>query len=159
MGLDAVVYCDCFESGRIREPPPVSLAIKVAEDGSLEWRDDDFLIDLALNYWLNERACHHAGGILVSHRIGNVALVEFLRGELSRSRDLFPVLLEKVLYSGTHCGDYLLTDEVLKLREELVELADFTCSEAEHQPYMEEFRQQMDELVESALSVGKPIVF
>lgn len=69
------------------------------------------------------------------------------------------MLLKKVLYSGAHCGDYVPTDDLLKLREEIDELEGFTCSDAEHQHYMDEFRQEMNELVESALSVGKPIVF
>jgi hypothetical protein len=137
----------------------VQVDIKVAADGSLEWESDDLLVDLALDNWLSECACDHPGGILVGHRIGNIGLVGLLRNELRRSKELFPLLLEKVLYSGTHCGDYLPTDDLLMLREEIDRLAGFTCANEEHQDYMEEFRQQMEELVESALAVDKSIVF
>jgi hypothetical protein len=159
MGLDAYVYCACFELGRLREPPPVSVEIRVAANGKLEWETDDPLVDLALDFWLSDLACDHAGGILTGHRIGNIGLVRMLRDELSRSKELFPVLLETVLYSGAHCGDYLPTGELLKLREEVERLEGFTCSDPEYQHYMDEFREEMEDLVESALAVDKPICF
>jgi hypothetical protein len=137
----------------------MSVDIRVAANGRLEWESEDPLVNLALYYWLGERACDHADGILIGHRIGNIALIRLLHDELSRSKELFPLLLGKVLYCGARCGDYLPTGDLLKLREEVDRLADFTCSEAENQGYVDEFREEMDELVESALAVDKPIVF
>ena len=44
-------------------------------------------------------------GILLHHRIGNLAQVGLLRRELERETPTFPLLLMKVLYSGTHAGN------------------------------------------------------
>lgn len=37
MGLDATVYCDCFETGRLKELPP-NPSVFVSDDGSLDCR-------------------------------------------------------------------------------------------------------------------------
>jgi hypothetical protein len=39
MGLDAVVYCDCYERGRVRGPPPQPESVYVDANGQvcLQW--------------------------------------------------------------------------------------------------------------------------
>src|ERR1700755_1448803 len=107
MGLDAPVYCDCYESGRLREPPPNPDLISVVPDGSLDCRSDDLDTLLEFDRWLLERDCEHENGVLLHHRIGNLAQVTLLRGELNREAGKVPIVLEKVVYSDTHAGDYL----------------------------------------------------
>ena len=74
MGLDATVYCACFETGLLKEPPPCS-QIFVTDGGSLECHSEDLETLLAFDEWVNHRACNHPGGILLHHRIGNLAQV------------------------------------------------------------------------------------
>lgn len=159
MGLDAVVYCDCFEKGRLREPPPTGCLLAVSGDGSLFCNSDDLDVQLAFDQWQSNRACEHEDGILVHHRIGNIALVAALRTQLEQEPHRFPFLLSKVLYSGTHCGDYISAQDATLLRPEIAALADVHCEEPDMQEFMRGFEAQMAELVEIALRVGKPISF
>ena len=158
MGLDATVYCNCFETGRLKEPPPCSI-VSISPDGSLECRSEDLNTLLAFDQWLLHRACPHPNGILLHRCIGNLAQVGFLRNELGKDGGIFSVLLAKVLYSGAHSGDYLSLEDVRVARSELEHLDDFVCSSEAHQPDVESFRQQMIELTDVALRVAKPISF
>lgn len=159
MGLDATVYCNCFESGRLKEPPPNSSLVYVAPDGSLDCRSEDLDVLLAFDTWFRESACEHKDGVLQYHYIGNIGLVGLLREELKRESEKFPILLEKIVYSGSHTGDYLSLADVSDLQVELKALAGFVASNEKMQSYIEGFRLQMQELIRAALSVGKPISF
>jgi hypothetical protein len=159
MGLDATVYCNCFESGRLEESPPNSSSVYVAPDGSLDCKSEDLEALLVFDTWLRESACEHKDGVLQHHYIGNLALVGLLREELKRESEKFPTLIEKILYSGTHAGDYLSLADVFDLQVELKALAEFAASDEKKQVYVEGFRLQMQELIGAALSVGKPISF
>jgi hypothetical protein len=159
MGLDAAVYCDCFEMGRLQEPPPPGCQLQLAEDGSLLCGSDDLHVQLAFDQWRYDRACTHEDGVLVHHRIGNIALVAALRAELQRTPDTFPLILSKVLYNGTHCGDFITTQEVPRLRAEISALAEVRCGEAQMEEFMRRFESQMSDLVARAMRVGKPIAF
>jgi hypothetical protein len=158
MGLDATVYCNCFESGRLREPPPYPTLISIAPNGSLDCQSDDLDTLLEFDQWLLNRACEHENGVLL-HHIGNLAQVAFLRNEINREAEKFPVPLEKVLYNGTHAGDHLSLDEVSDLHGELDHLDKFVCSSENNKEHVALFRQQMKELAEAAVNIGKPISF
>ena len=157
MGLDATVYCNCFELQRLKEAPPCQ-SVFVADDGSLDCGSEELNAQLAFDQWrLN--ACDHPNGILLHHRIGNLARVGLLRSELSHNPKAFPILLSKVLYSGMHAGDYLLPNDLGDLTSELGHLDRLVCSTSSNQQYVDFFRKQMGELVEAALRVRKPISF
>ena len=157
MGLDATVYCNCFEIGKLKEVPPCR-SVFVADDGSLDCRCKDLNEILAFDRW-RLGACDHPNGVLLHHRIGNLVQVGLLRSELSRESTTFPVLLTKVLYSGMHSGDYLLLKDLTDGAFELERLDRLVCATPANQECVDFFRKQMGELVESALSVGKPIAF
>jgi hypothetical protein len=159
MGLDATVYCNCYETGKLREPPPDQDSIYVAADGSLECRSDDLEVLLAFDLWLRKRACEHKDSVWLHHHIGNVMLVSLLREELSTRANEFPVLLGKVIYNGTHAGDYLSQEHIKNAARELMPLSEFTTADGKRQLYVKNFYKQMRELVEAAVSVGKPISF
>ena len=159
MGLDATVYCNCFETGALCEPPPYPDLIYVAPDGSLECRSKDLDTLLGFDQWLLHRACKHENGVLLHHRIGNLAQVALLRSELNREAGKFPTVLGKIIYNGMHAGDYLGLDGVRQLQSELQHLESFVCSDEANQKYVEWFRQRLRELAGTALSVGKPISF
>jgi hypothetical protein len=159
MGLDASVYCDCFETGRLREPPPPGWKVLVDDDGRLVCRNDDLEVLLAFDQWRFHRACQHEGGVLVQHYIGNMATVALLRNEIQRKAALFPIILNQVLYDGTHSGDFIAVGKVSALKPELLALSEFHCQESNKDVIVCEFERQMSELVDAALKVGKPISF
>jgi hypothetical protein len=157
MGLDATVYCNCFELQRLKDAPPCQ-SLFVADDGSLDCRSEELDSLLAFDRWrLN--ACEHPNGILLHHRIGNVAQVGLLRSELNREPTAFPILLSRVLYSGMHAGDYLLPKEFGDVASEVERLGRLVCSTPPNQEFVDSFRKQMGELIEVALRVAKPISF
>jgi hypothetical protein len=67
--------------------------------------------------------------------------------------------LTKVIYNGTHAGDYLTLEQVKVVRDELGLLTGITCDNEGDQQYVDTFRDQMAELVNCALEVQKPIAF
>lgn len=157
MGLDATVYCNCSELQKLNEAPPCQ-SVFVADDGSLDCGSEELNVLLAFDRW-RLSACDHPNGILLHHRIGNMAQAGLLRSELSRDPAAFPILLTKVLYSGTHAGDYLLPNDLGELAYELERLGWLVCSTPANHEYVSLFRKQIGELVEAAVGVGKPISF
>jgi len=159
MGLDAFVFCNCFEVGKLKEPLPHPELVYVKENGGLDCMSDDSDVLDEFDTWLEDRACEHEGVVLGGHYIGNAWFVNQLWNELEREQSKFPVLLNKVLYSGTHTGDFMEREDILNLKEELVRLTELKCDDPETQSWINEFHEQMSELVEAALSVNKPIAF
>src|SRR5258706_13110346 len=121
MGLDAFVYCDCYEKGRLREPPPSGVILCVEPDGALGREQDVGTLesDLAWDDWRERRACEHRGGILRRHRLGNISEIGLLRAELQRGAERFPILVTKVVYSGSHAGAFLQVAEIPAVQREL----------------------------------------
>ena len=158
MGLDATVYCDCFETGRLKEPPPCA-SVFVSDDGSLGCGSEDLDALLAFDQWRCHRACDHPAGVLLHHRLGNLTEVGLIRSELQRDGSVFPNLLSKVLYSGTHAGDYLALEDISNIEVELERLSKFVCAVQRNQELIDWFCRQMIELAEAAKRVGKPISF
>jgi hypothetical protein len=158
MGLDATVYCDCYEKGRTRIAPPNPDSVFVDVTGQLCFRSDDLQQNLQFDKWRQD-ACKHPDGELITHWLGNYSMVVMLRDVLDNSVLPLPILQEKVLYHYAHSGDHLVVSEVEML---VVELKTLSCLEGrtEHEErFVRRFEQQMTELVEAALSVRKPIAF
>jgi hypothetical protein len=160
MGLDAVVYCNCYETGKLREPPPRPELVSVEPNGMLVCKDGgDDALWFQLQNWIHSRACEHPDGELIRERIGNIAQVALLRAELQRQAASFPLILGKVIYSGSHGGDFLDLHTVKEMRGEIAHLAGFHSPNKKREPYLREFERQILELCEAALRVGKPIAF
>jgi hypothetical protein len=160
MGLDATVYCDCYETGRARKPAPQPELVYVDDTGQvcLTWDAPD--ADQSAFYdWLKGACEHGPMGELVSHRLGNMARVGFLRSVLSDFAEQFPVLLTKVVYNGTHAGDSLSLDDIERLQSEVERLRQLRPRDQTADVIVREFEGQMSELVGAALRVRKPIVF
>ncbi len=156
MGLDATVYCNCLETGRLRTSPLPAWHVEVAEDGSRF--ADVAAADLsdAFDAW-NETACEHPFGVAVACTLGNAAHVGHLRKVLARHPERFPRLLDQVLYSGTHCGDHIPADELGAFADELARLDDVYASDAEGG--VRQFRVEFQDLLDVARELGKPISF
>jgi hypothetical protein len=159
MGLEAVVYCNCYETGRHKTPPPPGIEIIISADGSIQCAHETIESAIALDARTHKRACDHEDCTLVHHYIGNLALVASLRGTLEQCAERFPIILSKVVYNGIHAGDYLSLEDVRAVQQELKSLPSIACGNGEDQEYLDTFREQMTELVESALALQKPIAF
>lgn len=162
MTLDAYVYCDCYETGRLLRPPPNPELIFIELDGAigLNLPDSDIatLPYQAFLEWQSSQPCEHSWGFLLHHHIGNIGHVSLLRHRLRQKVNLFPIIMQKIIYNGIHSGDYLSLETVVMLQNELDVLADFQAKmpEVSDLPY---FHQQLTDLVDAALSVQKPITF
>ncbi len=171
MGLDAQVFCDCIEKGRLRTPHPFPerLYVDVDEDGRPEVRVNDLpeaysVVEQAHDEWLLNSPCEHGKCVLVAHYLGNIGLVAALRGAvdlLLNDQTDVPVLRQKVIYSGIHCGDRLNRDQVELLAPELRELEqrDWSKLKRHDAALLRDFITQMNELIAASRSVEKPIAF
>ena len=159
MGLDATVYCDCFEKGDLKTAPNPKWEVFVTPEGDRATTAPDLKTQMAFDQWSWSQACVHERGVLIDNRIGNISLVAFLREMLKRTPDKFPIMLTKVVYSGTHCGDFLSVQEVEALQSEVSHLSQVHGDNEEDECFLRDFQEQIHELVECALRVNKPIVF
>ena len=158
MGLDAYVYCDCFEQNRLHSAPNQQWQVSVADDGSRITESDELEDQLAFDQW-NTSACDHEDGIRMSERIGNISLVATLRTLLEAEAHPLPVLLENVLYRGSHCGDWLTIQQVKALEQELNIASLIRCPDPVEDPYLQNFIQTLQRLLSCSLKLHKPIAF
>ncbi len=93
----------------------------------------------------------------VEKRIGNIAMVSYLRDQAEQVLDKNSVVLSKVLYSGSHSGDSIDVQFLARLEEELLLLRN--SSMAGSSTELLTFVTDMNELVMAAKSQGNPIVF
>jgi len=84
------------------------------------------------------------------------------KGALTQ-RQKFPVLLGRVLSSGTHCGDHLTVREVEKLSDELEQLKTARVSatgfSGEERGLVASAIKELRRVVRAALAVDKAIAF
>ncbi|MFI4935679.1 MAG: hypothetical protein ACHP7N_13735 [Caulobacterales bacterium] len=91
--------------------------------------------------------------VVVDARLGNISMIGHLRERVARLLPPSSLLVEKVLYSGTHCGDALAADLMPRLKLELDILA------RDDDPYVRAFRQHMTMLADAATAQGTAITF
>lgn len=155
MGLDAWVHCNCIKEGKTR-PHPFPELLAFDETGEPTLKSDG---DINLKLWLKHDkwyrdSCPHSG-YLVEKRLGNLASVAYVRGFLEdNSPNDFPLLLGRVVYSGTHCGDWVAVSAVPQLLTETRRLQDLTSD-----PVIRQFTNDVIELAEASIATGNPIVF
>jgi hypothetical protein len=138
--------------------PQAEWNVYVSDCGSREARTGSLEKDLAFDQWSVD-ACEHESGVLLHHYIGNIAAVSLLREVLSPYPEAFKITLSKIIYSGTHCGDFIAADQVSGLKPELEALSELHSDDALSEEWIRHFESQLRELVETALKTGKPISF
>lgn len=166
MGLDAVVFCNCVEKGCLTVPHPYPRLLYIASNGSPEIRSKDAAKVDEHDKWMNLPPCVHEDMMLDGCRLGNAGSISHLYEILSEVTTApgrtYPVLLGKVLYDGTHCGDHLTIRDVRRLSSELDRLEKMKPRTA---ILREDVRQlasatgMLRRLVKTALAVNKPIAF
>jgi hypothetical protein len=158
MGLDAFVYCDCYEQRNLRSDPPTGIEVRVEPTGELGCLTPDERGWSAFLAWKRHKACLHEGMILLRHRLGSTEQVDLLREELSKHPVRLRLLLERVLYSGTHTCDWIPAAKIPELAEEVKQLAPERASPAAADA-LQLFKIRMAELIIAAQHTGKPICF
>ncbi len=88
-------------------------------------------------------------------RIGNAALVAYIKDEIETIYPEARVLLEKVLYSGSHCGDILEMKDVRRALEEIEIIMSFDLKDEDLNRFISEFGS----LTRRAITENKPITF
>jgi len=155
MGLDASVRCNCIKEGKA-PPHPFPELLAFDNTGEPILRGDG---EIDLKLWLkhdkwSRDSCPHSG-YLVEKRLGNVTSVAYVREFLeNNSPHSFPLLLERVVYSGSHCGDWVAASEALQLLTETRRLQSLTSD-----PFVVPFTNDLIELAEASIATGNPIVF
>jgi hypothetical protein len=117
-------------------------------------------VDIAFRFdaW-RRHACAHPDGILTQVRLGNVAAIAALREAADHQPGHYPVLVNRVLCSGTHTGDFLDAKVVANLEKELAALDVLRGHASREGLDLVTLLDQLRTLVRSAMEVGKPIVF
>lgn len=159
MGLDASVYCNCLERGRLRKPPRPEWGVYVDGEGGRSPTTKDLDEQVAFDTWNYRDACEHENGVLLHHRLGNVALIGLFRQLLNAYGDRLPVIVKKIIYSGTHAGDSLSLDVVKELAAEMDLLSQIHDNDRQNEQFLRHFEQQLRDLVECSRKVEKPIAF
>jgi hypothetical protein len=166
MGLDAVVFCDCVEKGCLTIPHPYPRLLYIAGNGSPEIRSKDPVRIDEHDQWMNLPPCEHEDMMLDGCELGNAGyiahLYKILSGVLTKHNQTCPILLGKVLYDGTHCGDHLTIRDVRRLSSELDRLETmepWTALLREDARQIAGVTEMLRRLVKTALAVNKPIAF
>ena len=160
MGLDASVYCNCYATGRVKSPPPFKELVYVDTDGDTYIHTDDDSKYFAVEDW-KKTACAHEDMILIHRRLGNMSGIGQTSScikRLSQEKGLFfPVLLNKVLYSGTHACDQLDLPDVKALAEELEIIKNVRSYKIDK--VTRRVINDLTDLCDQAMVVKNPIVF
>jgi hypothetical protein len=165
MGLDAFVYCDCVEKNRLRTAHPFPDLLYICKNGSPEIRTKDTRIVTLHDEWMESSACRHKQMFLEGCYLGNVGLVELVFNALKKTTknpaNKYPVLWSKVVYSGTHTGDFLNLRDVSRLKVEVEEIQSisFRNQGLEESKAIVGFFRALQKLVKASLKVRKPIAF
>ena len=97
---------------------------------------------------------------LVEHWLGNVAsIIGELRRKLEQVsenyRSEYPILTTKVIYNGSHSGDFLVGEEVVRLRDEIARLRKVETAVGDSP--RDDLFSKLEDLIEASLKVSKPI--
>ena len=159
MSLDAYVRCTCIRDGKVKKPHPFPDKFKWDESNAPSLSGDPTEDEWeAHEAWVQE-SCEHEG-FMVSEFLGNITraqhLREFLRGLQGEPGPKFPMLLKRVVYDGTHTGDWISSDHMPALMNEvnLVLHSSDILTQGER-----EFFESMKRLCEASTKTGNPIVF
>jgi hypothetical protein len=143
MGLDAYVY-----RNRARLPfDPSTPGVTIDSSTGVVGFDDPELY---------RRFADHV--VAVHCRLGNLALVNQLHKEAEKSsEDTLPIIRNRVLGNGAHCGDSIRASQLDLLEQEINVLA--ASTQGSRSVEMDKFLFDMRELVRTARAEGNPIYF
>lgn len=167
MGLDAVVFCDCVEKKRLKVPHPYPRLLYVGKNGSPEIRSKNLAKMEKHDAWMELPPCKHDSMMVDGCNLGQAGLInhvsEAFESVLRPPLPTCPVLLRRVLYDGTHTGDYLTIPQVEKLRIELKDIKHLGLKKLDVPPrdfdLITLVVAELDRLVKASRRINKPIAF
>ncbi len=168
MGLDATVYCNCIERGLLRVPHPYPDLLFLDDDGKPGIHSSDLETQIQHDKWEYGSPCAHDCMQAASERLGNAGGIGYigdLLADISKrpGGPALPVLLENVLYSGTHCGDFLTILQVSQLDDELQQLKRVDIAlggiTRRDQDLIRTLVAKLQKLVDASRLMNKPISF
>jgi len=144
MGLDAVVYRNRMKLGFDAEKAG---ALYDSRTGETYFEGE-----------AGEARVPDATLVALSRRLGNVAGIELLSDMVTRAlgrRD--SLLRRKVLFSGTHAGDVIESNDFSQLAAEMEEISQYAA--LSENVLLVGFLRDMEELIQAAVREENPIVF
>jgi hypothetical protein len=160
MSLDAFVRCTCIRDGKVKKPHPFPGRLTLDDhSGSPSLNGDPTEEEWeAHDQWVQD-SCEHEG-FLVSEFLGNITRAqhvrEFLRGLQGDPGPKFPILLKKVVYDGTHTGDWIPVKQTPALLREVTTV--LASSDILTQGE-KEFFEAMKRLCDASIETENPITF
>jgi hypothetical protein len=155
--LCAFVFCDCYEKGRLKRPPPNPEIVAVLPNGDLGYRSATPAQHEAFVAW-RAHACRHPEGRVTGGKLGHALPIDVVRDAFSPHRRALPIFVGKILNSRPHTrSSHLSLKQVHKLKAELDRLKTLQFGDrkiAQELPYL---RGQMKQLVRADLKFRKPI--
>jgi hypothetical protein len=142
MGLDAVVYKNIEnlpepQRAQVKLVDPLTGELDFANGPTLALRTEDLFA--------------------AQVRVGNISSVAWIREQIeSRWADKCPLILNAILYSGTHSGDFIPLEQVRGIK---LEIAGLDCTDASISAKLSTFLEQITQLVIAAEIEANPIVF
>jgi hypothetical protein len=158
MTLDARVRCTCLRDGRAKPHPfPERLAVDESCEPILKGNPSDHDCEIH-DRWFAE-SCEH-GGYIRAEFLGNTTRIahlrDFLRGLQGNPGPRFPILLTKVIYNGTHTGDWISSKQAAELLKEVDTVLHSQEILADSE---KDFFFAMKRLCEASVETGNPIAF
>lgn len=156
--LEAYVFCDCYEKGCLRRPPPNPELVKMLHCGDITCRARATPKEHAAFVEWRTHACRHVEGVVTGGRLGHRLPPKKVHEALSSHRRLFPIFFHKILgskpsVSATHIPFW----QVQKLQKELARLKSFHCADRKIDLELHCLRGHVKQLVRAALKFRKPI--
>jgi hypothetical protein len=155
MGLEAWVRCSCIREGKAT-PHPLPQLLRFDEsgeptlDGNAMPSDEQWE---AHDVWA-ETACLHRGA-LVSKSLGNIGHIGRISSVIARlPGEKYSIILNAVVYSGSHTGDWIDAHDAPLLLEEARNLRNDTADAA-----LIDFADGLIELTEASIRTGNPVQF
>jgi hypothetical protein len=157
MRLQAYVFCDCYERGRVKLPPPEPKIVGVLTNGDVACKQPTPAQYQAFLEW-RYLACHHRDGLIIGGLLGHRLSVEVMHKAMLPHRGTFPFFFRKVLGCKPKTRfSHLTLKQVEQLQIELVRMKKFHLSDRKHDNELRYYLGQMKQLVRAALKFQQPI--
>lgn len=157
MKLQAYVFCDCYEHGRLRCQPPNPEIVAVLPNGDLGYYNATRKQHAAFVAW-RSHACRHTEGVVLGGQLGQRLPRKALHRAMSPHKRYFPIFVGKILGCKPHThNSHLNINQVKKLQAELARLKNFHLPESKLDRELQCYYGQIKQLVRAAIRIHKPI--
>ena len=164
MSLDATVYCNCVREGKLKTPPPYPELLHVEKETGQPFVDSDNLeVCMEHDKWMKNDACEHPHCIYISIRLGNIALIGWLRQLVERAviqGESLEILQNHIVISGSGGSSpvpYKLVNQLSDELERFRKVAKSYELSADERGLLEGFLENIEVLCQGALKTKNPI--